>query len=357
MKTIRNILLTLLSLVACISLGSCSKDKAGISPSTFEVLTNTIPSSKEAGMGVLTLSEGGFTHKVSADWCSLKAKDATTLEVSLTGNSSAEMRSCIITLSKGDTEILVPVHQMGTIYEVKELKSFTLARAGGEKRFAVVGNKELSVTYKSSADWLTYKVENGELIFTAMPLTAGASREVEIRVQAELFDRTIVVRQQLAREDLLGAYTIDYITDYNTARRTAEVQIVKLADDKFQLQGLAAPVSISIDPETFAISIPSQKISKPNPAVEAGQEVRFLAWAAGYPKADGNPNYAFAEETFMGTLVKNVDQVKFTFASTTEGSQMKGLSFHVFDASDNWKAFYYGSNKMASVIDFSLTKK
>lgn len=356
MNKISNILLGVLSLVLALTLGACSKDKYQEPVATFKVLTNTLSDSKDASVGLVTLSEGGFKYSVSADWCTATLKNETTLELSLTANSSAEMRSCIVTLSKGETEILVPVHQMGVVYGVEDLEDFAIALAGGSERFKVVGGKTPTVTYASPADWLTYRVENGELIFTAPALTGAASRQVSVTVKTELFSRTILVSQRIARTDLLGAYTLDFITEYGDNRQTADVELVEASAGKFELRGLSLPVAIDIAPNTFKITMKTGSKSKPAGLADPADEVILLAWGAGYPKADNTKNYSLTTDTMIGTWDLNAEHPKFTFAPEKADATVKGISFNVIGG-NAWKSFYSGSVGFGTVVDFSITKK
>lgn len=354
MKQLSSLLLRAMCLLTFVVMTACSKDKYEEPEASFKVVSNTIESQSVASVGLISVSEGDFKYAVSADWCNVKQKDNTTLEVSLLENASAEMRSCIITLTKGSTQIFVPVHQMGRIYAVESLASFTLDSKGGEKRFAVEGDKAPEV--KHNADWLQVRYEAGELIFTLVPMTNIVSRSTNVEVRTALFTRTIKVSQNLSRDFLLGAYTLDYIVEHGQPKRTAEVTLAKREDGNFELRGLALPIPVTIDMANFSISIQAGEMPKPQDITAEDEKLYLYLWGGGYPKEDGQPNYSLDLGTFVGTWNNSVERPVFTFADPRPNSGYKAIAFNVFKG-NQWSRFYAGVNGISALTDFSITKK
>lgn len=354
MKKIFSILSTLLALTLSLALGACQSDKYQEPEDSFKVITSEISESKEASVGNIQLSEGGFQYQASAPWVSLKLKDATNLELSISENTSGEMRTCLITLSKGTTRINVPVHQMGRISEVKELRNFTVAIVGGEQSFTFVSENPIEVTY-SEDGWLNHRIEGGKLIFTALRSNV-AHRTNRVRVQTGLYVREITVTQRMTADDLLGEYTLSYMPSKDAPRREVDARLEK-KDNSYFLIGAAAPIPVTINPTTFAIK-PTFGNLPNTPEVPAGQQLVLAAWAAAYPKADGQANYSLwwggDEAEYIGTWDKNTDMPKFTFKSAKADGQARSI---IFFRSPNFQGWYEGGNKINALIDPILTKK
>lgn len=353
MKKIFNICTALLSLTLLLGLGACQKDKNEPAEESFKVLASEISQSKEASVGTIQLSEGGFKFEVSAPWVTLSLKEATKLELNISENTSGEMRSCLVSLTKGTTRINVPVHQMGRIALVEGLADFSLALMGGEQSFVVQSEDPVLVHYE--ADWLSYKLEGGKLIFTA-PQSNVASRSAKVQVKSGLFAREITVTQKISVDDLLGDYTLSYLSWSGQPRVEVDARLVKVANG-YELHGVAAPVPVSINPTTFAIRPLYGKL-KNTPQVPAGEQLMLAAWAGAYPKADGNPNYDFwtegEEVEYIGVWDKNTTTPKFTFKSAKAQGQARAF---ILFRGPGFKGWYEGGNKINSIVDPILTKK
>ena len=114
---------------------------------------------------------------------------------------------------------------------------------------------------------------------------------------------------------------------------------------------------VSIDEDTFAITIASGEMAKPQDITAANESLYLFLWAAGYPKAaDGKPNYALNQSNFVGSWNNDLEHPSFTFADPRPNSVYKAIVFGII-RDGGWGGFYEGGNRLSSITDFSITKK
>lgn len=354
MKKIFSILSTLLVVVLGLGLGACQKDKYEVEEDTFKVLASEISDSKAASVGSIQVSEGDFKFEVSAPWVTLRLKDATNLELSISENPTIEMRSCLVTLTKGTTRINVPVHQMGQLNFIKDLISFTLPAGGGEQSFTVYGSDPVVV--ETDVDWISHKVEGDKLTLTLKPSNV-LKRQAKVRVQTGAFKDELMVTQQLFFDELLGDYTLYYKANKDGEYQTSDARLVKTGD-RYALHGAAVPIPVSVNPQTFTLTaLFGEQTSKPADVPE-GHALYITGWGGGFPGADGKANnsiYLEGEESnYIATWDSNVANAKFTFRSAKENGLARGMIIFTYKESLAW---YNGVNGVNALIDAYIVRK
>lgn len=238
----------------------------------------------EGGTGSLMLNMKGATVQVGDDWLEATIKDT---EVKLTArpNASFESRSTFVELKHSTAGIQrVAVTQKG-ITAIVELSNYDFNYRGEEKAF--VWKTDLKPTITGVPDWLTYRIENGQIVLKATPADpAGDSRTAEVTFAVGLYEKTITFKQvipPLPYAAVLGTYTMESQLDSGNKRTTMDVEFVVAEQDKsFYLKGLANDsILVKFDEANSRIVIPSQFIKG-----KQGENVVVAAFSAGFESGE-----------------------------------------------------------------------
>lgn len=234
----------------------------------------------EGGTGSLILNMDGATAQVGDDWLEATVS-GTQVKLTARPNSSFESRSTFVELKHNAAGIQrVSVTQKG-ITAVVELSNYDFNYRGEEKAFVWKTNLEPTIT--GLPDWLTYRIENEQIVLKAAAADpAGDSRTAEVTFAVGLYEKTITFNQvipPLPYAAVLGAYTMEYQTRVNRTRTTIDVEFVMAEDGKtFFLKGLANDrILVSFDEANSRITIPSQFIKGTQ-----GEDIAVAAFSAGF---------------------------------------------------------------------------
>lgn len=354
MNTSKYIKSLLPCLVALLALVGCSSERYQEPVVSFQVVKAEVPSAFTAGEGFIDVTEEGFSiASEDPSWLTAELESPRRVKVKLAKNDNPESRTASIILTKGETVQRIAVTQVGVVNQAT-MTDQTFARRGGTYEVSLE-QMDSQPQVEMVADWITYTIEAGKLIFTIAPLE-GDERSASVRVRAGLFDRTITITQIYGAptyEELLGDYTLDFIVEYNTPALQLDVALVVGEQGKsYRLSGLHNLV-ITYDERTGKMRLAPQAIAGGDPADFA------YAWLSGY---DGQWSlYSDAKYYFEATWNRDEANPKFAFAAPNKvpidnvEHTIRGLAFYNLGtgAAKGWVR----RGAVAAITNFSLTKK
>lgn len=354
MKAISSIILYLCALTLVFALGACTKGGDDSPVSTFAVVRTSHDLSVDALSATIVLSEAGFELSTDAPWLTATVQNGTEVLVRMEPNTSSESRTASVILSKAGRTYRVPFTQMGVLNSVSDLvATLSYNRKGGTSRYTLSGPDQLVVTIPEAAkSWLSYTVENDQLVLTCAPLTTTApdDRSAIVSIAKGVYYKTMTISQtwgNILYEDLLGEYTLSYTTWKDDTVNTATVSLTtKSEGTSYWLTGLAANVEISFNESATTLTLKPQTVAN-NTAYIAG----WVADASGWLQRNG--------WTFTGTWNKDMSKPAFAFASadvlTNEGTQYPFLGF-IFRSTSGGEYRGTSGSGISRVVQFSITK-
>lgn len=353
MKAISSIALYLCALALTFGLGACSKgDDAPAS--TFAVLRTSHDLSVDTHSATIVLSEAGFELSTDAPWLTATVQNGTEVLVKMEPNTSSESRTASVILSKDGRTHRVPFTQLGVVNAVAGLPAtLSYNRKGGTSHYTLSGPDQLVVSIPEAAkSWLSYTVENGQLVLTCAPMTTDidGGRQATITIAKGVYYHTISVAQvwgNVIYEDLLGEHTLSYAVWKDEPAQTLTVRLTpKVENQSYWLTGLAAPIEILFDESKTTLTL--------NPQNVAGGAAYVAGWMA-----DGDGLLIRSGWTFSGVWDQNKLKPKFTFSSesklTREGVEYP-LYGIVFRGSNGGEYRGVGGTGISRVVQFSITK-
>lgn len=379
MKTINVIIKSLLALGLLLGISSCKKYEYEEVIKTFKVLETNYSDSRNASEGFIRVNEEGFTVTTDAvgGWLKAELVEPTLVKVLIAQNSGEEARTANVILTKGNEVERVPIMQLGVRNFIKGFKDIIFERDGGQYALAMQTdspakvNVEYLTSTSSSSNWLEAEIKDGKLVLIASELPKGAAgQEAKLTIEAGLFKKTVLVKQIWGKPkyaDVIGKYLLDYAPKAGDAKVQTEVEIKQdKLGESFMLIGLAAPIKLTWDKETYSLIIPLGK--QKTPASFKKTEVLMLTAAGlGYKNADGSENFDlnwskpyFPKGQWVDTTTDA--NMMFTFAPSGEEGKNKlhGLLLWKRDVEQNKHIKDYKGEDdkgIASISDFSLTKK
>lgn len=346
MKATKLIYLSLSAIA--LSLAACSKDEAGETKPSIEVLKSNFSYTYEAGTGLIEVSADGFTVETDAPWLTATA-NGRTISLSLQKNEGAESRTANLIIKKGADVQRVPITQMGVV-NVMSLNDLEFTRHGGEDSFSIE-RMDSQPTFESSANWLTAEVVDGRLVVRAAAFPAGHTedRSATLRVRAGLFDRTITVTQKygaIAYAEVLGEYEVTFKTWEGAPVQTVRMRLeAKEQNKSFTLKGMVADIVVGFDPITSNLTIGYQTLDN---------NAAFVAFT------NGSNSLGWGENLYMtGAWNRSFDTPIYTFSTThtynheNQPQPINGILLWINGGQGGWYKDGQGFN---SLISFSFKK-
>ena len=348
MKQLRYIGALLLTLVVGLMASSCKRDVYEEPTSSFQVVRTVFSSSPQASEGYIEVTESGFTFEAEDTWVTPSQETPTRVKLAIAANPEPETRTTSIVLRKGATALRVSINQIGVI-NVAPLENQLFAETGGTFEIStarLASTPEVQI----SADWVTYELQEGKLVFTVAELPTTGERTATVTLHAGLFDGTLTVRQirtPITYAELLGSYTLTYRTwKDRDPELTAPVTLVQdVVGRSVIMQGLAADVKMDCDLYTGALKLSTQSV--------AGGAATLGAWTA-----DGQGWFSRDTNLFLtGTWNQQATNPVFTFTSTQtisgDDKDWPILGF-IFWSGREYKG--PSGNGISRVVQFRLTK-
>lgn len=352
MNTYKYIKSLLLSLAVAVGVVACSSDKYQEPEESFQIVKAEFPSAYTAGEGFIEVTESDFTISSEDDsWLTAELESAKRVKVKLAKNEQPESRTASIILAKGKTIQRVSVTQVGVINQAT-MEDQVFGRKGGDYEVSLE-KMDSTPKIEVSGDWITYKIEEGKIIFSIAPLQ-GDDRVATVRVSAGLFDRTITITQIYGAptyEELLGAYTLDFIVYANQPKRKLDVELAVHEQGKsYRLVGLHDLI-FTYDERAGKMRI------EPQPLAGGDAHDYAYAWLSGFDgKWNLNRDLSFY---FEATWNKDETNPKFEFFAPNKMPvdnveyTIRGLAFYNLDPGKG----YITRGAVVAITDFSLTKK
>lgn len=345
MKATKLIYLSLSAIA--LSLAACSKDEAGETKPSIEVVKSNFSYTYEAGTGQIEVNADGFTVETDAPWLTATA-NGRTIALSLEKNEGAESRTANVIIKKGNDVQRVPITQMGVV-NVMSLSNLEFQRRGGEHRFPI-DKMDSQPELTPSDSWFSAELVGQELVVSVQPFPVGhtADRTATLRVRAGLFDRTITINQKYGvpeYADLLGTYTLRYKPFGLGAEQTASVTLVeKERGVSFTLQGLVSEITLQWNATTSALTLPLQSVDggqadlKFSNGVNSFDNNQGVTMVAPWNQDRTNPGYIFSTTA------------TYSYQGNTEA--VKGFLLWA-----NGGGWYRSGQGINAIFDFTLTKQ
>lgn len=282
MKTISKLLKPLCAAFALMGVLVACGDKdapvADLTTQGLRVVSSNIPSAYTGGEGTIVLSEDGFTAKSNYEWCSISVS-GTEIKVQVARNEGYSSRTANINIVKGNRSIDIPVTQLGTINFITNLGHLSYEYTGGELSYPIQAQATPDIKMLNDGEtWLSYRIENGQITFTAQP-NEGPAREARIEIIIGAYRMAIMARQArnpngpqvveiVEYADIVGKYILEgqFIEEEPI---THEVEIVPYVPGQlFLLKGLALDVLLIYDEDKRGVRIPMLETIEGYPNVQ-----------------------------------------------------------------------------------------
>lgn len=190
-------------LCACLIVGCDDSDSPAVQ--ALKVIGNTAKFDAYGGIGsIKVVAPSAITAKSDVDWCTVIVNDKT-IEVATSVNNALPGRTAIVTISSGKEIVQVPIHQSGDIFDC-DLSSYTFPGGGGECSFALKTTRQYTIT--DLPEWLSYKIVDGRIIFTATE--ADRDRVADVTIACGKSNIVTAKFTQLGIIDVTGTYIISY---------------------------------------------------------------------------------------------------------------------------------------------------
>lgn len=200
---------------------ACSNDDEGDrfqNINSIQVTKADLSVGADGGTREIVFHSAGKVSAVSkADWCTITSENDTSVTVQIQQNTSMESRNTQIVLSDGTNSYEAAVMQEGFIFvaDAKDI-NHTLSYSGGTISVNFKSNLPCTVTIPDEAkSWLTYKIEDGQLMFTAAEDTEKKPRGVDVTVQTgEKKQKYNISQIEMSEADLTGVWTWSFSNNY-----------------------------------------------------------------------------------------------------------------------------------------------
>lgn len=253
--------LLLAALLGMLTFVSCSdNDDECTEVSGLKVVKTTLDMTYQGGTGIIELNQSNLTAEASAEWIKTSC-EGDKVNLTIERNNGYEARTAIVTIrpNGGTEEQKVPITQLGII-SIIGVEAHTFDYHGETVDFLWDTTDEFTID--NLPEWLTYRVEDGKIYFTAeaLPLT-GSSRSAVVRIKVgQLIDKQVKFEQPLPAlpyESIIGKYEMSYIPMPNKDRIAPfEVELVEKENGvSFNLEGLGYPVEVLYDKDLPGIVI------------------------------------------------------------------------------------------------------
>lgn len=200
--------------IAVLVLSGCSDGNEGDKYQeiqTIRIVSSDLSVNANGGTREIKFSSKGKISAVSkADWLTITAQTDTAITVQIAQNPNLESRNTQLVLSDGITSLDVPVMQEGFVfsYDTGNI-NHTLPYVGGTVSVDFTSNMPYTVTIPGNAQsWLSYKEEDGKLVFTVSPDAGKTPRGADVTVASNGKKITYNISQvELSESDLKGQWT------------------------------------------------------------------------------------------------------------------------------------------------------
>lgn len=217
MRKLYSILVWTLLLVA----GACSDDDDNNAViNSLKVVTSDVKFTCTGGSGTIEVSSASpIEVKSTAEWCKAD-KAGNVITVTVEENRGLSSRTALVIIQSATEKAEVPVTQMGDIFDT-DISDYEFPDEGGSVTFKMKSNWNIEVK-ELDESWLSYKLEDDKITFTATPLTEGGKyKENSFTVLSGNHQLNLTFTQF----NLAGEYQMLYT--YNKQRVEASCRIEK----------------------------------------------------------------------------------------------------------------------------------
>lgn len=307
--------------ILCVLFVGCSDDE-GQPASTLQVLSTTAKFDAFGGEGKIEVqSASEITAVAEEDWCTVNVSGHT-VNVGVPVNKTLLGRTTMVAITAGNQTLRVPVYQAGDAFTC-DLIDYLFPAAGGNRTFSLKTTRDCTVT--GLPEWLSYKIQDDEIVFTAAATDYDRSAQVTVACGKGSF--VTATFSQWAVMQAEGTYTISYVNASGVAS-TGKAVITKNEDGTYSLvtEGMVLNTTIKA---AYSEETRQMVISFGQMLGSVGNYVAYLC--------------AFSEDAYLswGTEIQYVstgvfdenEKVKFTFEDngTWSGKKVIGFYYAAFD--------------------------
>ena len=191
----------------CMVLASCNDSDYNEKVNSI-ILTNAETTIGAAGdaKSFAVESPSTFTAKAVDSWLKVSV-DSNKVKISADVNLSVSARNTIVVIKNDRDSTLVNVSQLGAVFDISAGGKIYFKDAGGSSKFVLKAN--LPATFETSADWITYSVDDKNITVTSTPNSTGDYRIGYLKYHCGNKTDSVRVVQGDA-SDLKGKWTISY---------------------------------------------------------------------------------------------------------------------------------------------------
>lgn len=312
---------TIWAMVICALLIGCSnEDEPTIT--ALKVVSNTAKFDAFGGEGKIEVqSASDITAVADDDWCTVNVSGHTVV-VTVPVNATLVGRNTMVTIASDGQSLRVPVYQAGDAV-VCDLSDYLFLAEGGTCSFSLKTTRECTVG--KLPEWLTYKIADDKIVFTAS--AAEIDRTAQVTITCGKSTSITATFSQWAIMDVEGTYTVSFKNSSDVVT-TGKATISKNEDGTYnmvtQRMVLNTTIKAGFSTETRLLT------------VSCGQ---LLGYANGYAAY----LCAYSEDTYLSwdTKIQYVatgvfdenGKVKFVFGDngTWPGKTVIGFYYAAFD--------------------------
>lgn len=306
--------------IFCMVIAGCSDDNENMT-SSLKVISSDAAYPSVGGSGVIKITSVlPVTVSSSEAWCQATSSE-NLIKITVEPNTEIMGRTAMITISSGNEKTRVPVSQSGDVFDTN-MTDYDFLDGGQTIAFDIKSNWDIVVSGLDEG-WLSYKLENDKIIFTASPLLAeGAFRESTVVVTSGKHVRKLIFSQA----NLQGEYQM--LFTYRNVRYPGNCTIAKT--EKLNQYKLT-PEGTLVDSPFYLKYRPGELVISFGQLLEVNENGQYIYLCAFDPA--GYYTFDPAVEYVASLRVMQEGKMTLTFADngTWSGQKVGGFYYAIAD--------------------------
>lgn len=291
----------------------------------------------------------------SQNWCK-PTVSGNKISLNVDPNTDINGRHAAITIKSGDETAMVTITQLGTTFLVDKT-TLELPLAGGSDKIVYQSEKPVTVSVKPSDNWLSYNINTSDNSITFTAIGGSSDKSAEVEVSSGILKKTIIIRQVLSYDDLVGDWTLTGLNG-SDAPVTNDVKIaVNVQGESFSLTGIApAPTAkyiLTYNPQT-------KKIVFQNPTYFGRYDFTnlgtYYVFACIFSPSTGNLTWNAAVQ-YEGTIDTGATNITYKFSDNGSWSGHVAEGFYNGLFTGNEPSGFYNQASYGILKNIVIVKK
>lgn len=196
---------TLFLLLGCLFVATaCSDDDENEAVPVLEVVKSEVTFDAKAGTGTIEVkSTAPLKAESSESWCAVSVS-GNVVTVSVPALTELSSRSALVTITDGTASVEVPVHQAGSIWNLRGEEAYLKGK--GESVISIPAKITCEYTVSASDSWITGTMKEGEYVVTLAP-NNGSYRQGTLTFEGSEGQKKVYTFSQMGVEGFAGNYT------------------------------------------------------------------------------------------------------------------------------------------------------